>query len=89
MPAQKLVPSPSLVPPRLVPTSLVPESQRCRVRARECRALASRLRVDFAREHLLKAADGFERSARDAQEREIGHGISQLGELVRGLHRTK
>ncbi|MGH6788784.1 MAG: hypothetical protein ACRECC_03785 [Pseudolabrys sp.] len=82
-PAPKFVPSPNLVP-----ASLVPESQRFRVRARECRVLAGRLHLDFARERMLSAADGFERGARDAQEREIAGGISQLGELVRGLHRT-
>jgi len=82
--AQKFVSSPSLVP-----ASLAPESQRCRARARECRALAGRLRVDFAREHMLNAAAGFERNAREAQEREIARGISQLSELVRGLHRAK
>jgi hypothetical protein len=76
-PVQTFVPSPSLVP----------ESQRCRVRARECRALAAQLHGDFARDHMLKAADDFERIARDAAEREIVHGIWQLGELVRGLHR--
>jgi hypothetical protein len=73
--------------PRLKP-SPVPESEHCRVRARECRALAGRLRLDFARERMLNAADGFERSALESREREITGGMSRLGELVRGLHRV-
>jgi hypothetical protein len=67
---------------------LVPESEHCRVRARECRALAGRLRLDFARECMLNAADRFERNARETREREITHGMSRLGELLHGLHRA-
>jgi hypothetical protein len=37
---------------------------------------------------MLKTADDFERIARDAREREIVHGIAQLGALVRNLHRA-
>ena len=66
----------------------MPESEHCRVRARECRALAGRLRLDFARERMLNAADGFERNALERREREINSGMSRLGELVRGLHRV-
>jgi hypothetical protein len=66
---------------------LVPHSQHFRARARECRALAGRLRLDFAREQMLSAADDFERIAYEAREREIVHGIWQLGALMRGLHR--
>jgi hypothetical protein len=65
--------------------SLVPESQHWRVRARQCRAIASRMRGDFAREHMLKAADTFELKAEESKEREIAHGISRMGELMRGL----
>jgi hypothetical protein len=80
-------PLPDHAPKFVTSPSLVPESQRFRARARECRVLAARLRLDFARERMLNAADRFEQSARDAQAREIEHGIVQLGELVRGLHR--
>ncbi len=64
----------------------MPESLHCRARARECRAMAARFRGDFARRHMLKAADDFERMARDAQEREVLTGIAQLGQLVGVLH---
>jgi hypothetical protein len=67
----------------------IPESQHCRARARECRAVAARFRVDFARSQMLKTADDFERIARDAREREIVHGIAQLGALVRKVHRAE
>ena len=50
MPATaKVMPSPSLVP----------ESQHWFLRARQCRQIASRMRQDFAREHMLKAAENF------------------------------
>jgi hypothetical protein len=74
--------------PKLKPSpGLVPESEHCRVRARECRALAGRLRLDFARERMLNAADNFERNALEMKEREITFGMSRLGELVHELHR--
>ena len=78
MPATaKVMPSPSLVP----------ESQHWFLRARQCRQIASRMRQDFAREHMLKAAENFERNARDTREREIARGISRIGELMRDLKR--
>ena len=77
--AQSFTPSPNLVP------SIVPESQHWRARASQCRAIASRMRGDFAREHMLKAADTFELKALESREREIVHGISRMGELMRGL----
>jgi hypothetical protein len=67
---------------------LAPESQHWRARARECRALADRSRLDFAREHFLRAADDCERNALDAAEREISRGISRIGDLVRELNRA-
>jgi purine nucleoside permease len=67
----------------------IPESQRCRARALECRAVAGRLRVDFARTQMLKTAADFDRAARDAREREIVHGIAELGVLVHKVHRTE
>jgi hypothetical protein len=76
-----LTPSPSQVP------DIAPESQHWRVRARQCRAIAGRMQDDFAREHMLKAADTFELEAEESKEREIVHGISRMGELMRGLHR--
>jgi hypothetical protein len=69
------------------PPGPVPHSQHCRARARECRALAGRLRLDSARQQMLSAAEDFERIAYEAREREIVHGMSQLGALMRGLHR--
>jgi hypothetical protein len=65
----------------------VPHSQHCRARARECRMLAGQLRLDSARRQMLSAAEDFERIAYEAREREIVHGMSQLGALMRGLHR--
>ena len=50
---------------------LVPESQHWLNRARQCRLIAGRMRQDFAREHMLKAADAFERNAAESREREI------------------
>ena len=78
-----LTPSPSQV--RNIAPSIVPESQHWLMRARQCRAIASRMRGDFAREHMLKAADTFELKAQESREREIVHGISRMGELMRGL----
>ena len=66
-----------------------PESQRCRARALECRATADLFRVDFARHHMLKAAEDFDRIAREAREREIAQGILHLGKLVNDLHTTR
>jgi hypothetical protein len=66
---------------------MMPESEHCRARARECRALAGHLHLDFAREHMLKAAADFDRNALEIREREITHGMSRIGELVRGLRR--
>ena len=45
------------------------------------------MQQDFAREHMLKAAENFERNARDTREREIARGISRIGELMRDLKR--
>jgi purine nucleoside permease len=64
----------------------VPESQRARARALECRAMAARFRVDFAREQLLKTAANFDRIAEDAAAREIETGVSRLGLLVSRVH---
>jgi hypothetical protein len=75
--------------PEPVPSpGLALESQHWRARARECRALAGRSQLDFARERFLKAADDCERNALDAAEREITRGISRIGDLVRDLHRA-
>jgi hypothetical protein len=63
-----------------------PESLNFRARALECRAIATRLRVDLARNQMLKTADDFERIAYDEREREIVHGMAQLGALVRKVH---
>ena len=60
----------------------IPESRRCRERALECRSVASHLRVQNAREQMLKAAADYERMARDAEQREIAQGLSQLRALV-------
>ncbi|MGH6664408.1 MAG: hypothetical protein ACREB2_05840 [Pseudolabrys sp.] len=63
-----------------------PESLNFRARALECRMIAARFRVDFARSQMLKTADDFERIAHDEREREIVHGIAELGALVRKVH---
>lgn len=60
----------------------VPESRRCRERALECRSLAGHLRVQNARDQMLKAAGDYERMARDAEQREIAQGLSQLRALI-------
>jgi len=54
----------------------LPESQRCRARALECRATADLFRVDFARHHMLKAAEDFDRIAREARIPHVEIGIS-------------
>ena len=74
--------------PRLAPSRLGPESLNYRTRARECRAMAARFRVDFARSQMLKTAENFDRIAREEREREIEFGIAQLGMLVCKVHWT-
>jgi hypothetical protein len=63
---------------------MVPESRRYRTRARECRSIAERLRVQAAREQMLKAASDFDRMAHDAEQREIEQGLSHLRALANG-----
>jgi hypothetical protein len=78
----------SAAAPKSMPSpNLVPESQHWRLRAQQCRFIATRMQQDFAREHMLKAADTFERNADETKEREISRGISRIGELMRDLHR--
>jgi hypothetical protein len=60
----------------------IPESRRCRDRALECRSVASRLRLQNARNQMLRVAANYERMARDAEQREIAQGVSLLGALV-------
>ncbi len=60
----------------------LPESRRCRTRARECRTMAERFRLPIARDQMLKAASDFERMARDAEQREIVQGVTQLKALA-------
>jgi hypothetical protein len=80
----------SAIAPRALPSpSFVPESLRWRARARECRLAASRMRQDFARERMLKAAETFDRNAREVREREIAGGVSRIGELVWELYRAR
>lgn len=62
----------------------VPESRRCRVRAHECRTAAERLRVQDARDQMLRVAGYYERMAKDAEEREIAQGLSHLRALAVG-----
>ncbi len=78
-PAPKFTPSPPLVP----------ESQHWLNRARQCRQIAGRMRQDFAREHMLKAADAFERNAAESKEREIARGIREIGTLMHELHQGR
>jgi hypothetical protein len=40
--------------------------------------MAERLRVQTARDQMLKAASDFERMAQDAEQREIAQGLTQL-----------
>jgi hypothetical protein len=80
----------SAIAPRALPApTFVPESLHWRARARECRLAASRLRQDFARERMLKAAETFERNAREMRDREIAGGVSRIGELVSELYRGR
>jgi hypothetical protein len=44
--------------------------------------MAERLRVQIAREQMLKAASDYERMARDAEQREIAQGLSHLRALA-------
>ena len=68
----------------------IPESRRCRERAIECRSIAGRLRVQNARDQMLRAAADYERMARDAEQREIAQGLSLLRALViRQRHRQQ
>lgn len=60
----------------------VPESRRCRDRAHECRTAAERLRMQYARDQMLRVAGYYERMARDAEQREIAQGLSHLRALV-------
>ena len=60
----------------------MPESRRCRERALECRTVAGRLRVQIARNQMLKVAADYERMARDAEQREIAQGLTHLRALV-------
>jgi hypothetical protein len=60
----------------------IPESRRCRQRALECRTVAGRLRVQNARDQMLKVAADYERMARDAEQREIAQGLSHLKALI-------
>ena len=60
----------------------IPESRRCRERALECRTVADSLRLQNARDQMLKVAADYERMARDAKQREIAQGLSHLGALV-------
>jgi hypothetical protein len=60
----------------------MPESRRCRERALECRNLADRLRMQIARNQMLKVAADYERMARDAEQREIAQGLSHLRALA-------
>ena len=80
-----LAPAPQFTPS----PSLVPESQHWLNRARQCRLIAGRMRQDFAREHMLKAAAAFERNAAETREREIARGIREIGSLMRDLHRGR
>jgi hypothetical protein len=60
----------------------IPESRRCLERALECRTVAGRLRVQNARDQMLRVAADYERMARDAEQREIAQGLSHLRALV-------
>jgi hypothetical protein len=60
----------------------IPESRRCWQRALECRTVAGRLRVQNARDQMLKVAADYERMARNAEQREIAQGLSHLKALI-------
>jgi hypothetical protein len=79
----KIMPTPVA---KVLPARPGPDSLNYRARALECRAMAARFRVDFARSQLLKSAENFERIARDEREREIVHGIAELGVMVCRVH---
>jgi hypothetical protein len=49
--------------------------------------MAERLRVQAAREQMLKAASDFERMAQDAEQREIAQGLRQLNDFATSQHR--
>ena len=50
--------------------------------------MAERLRVQTAREQMLKAASDFERMAQDALQREIVQGLTQLRALATHIPRS-
>jgi hypothetical protein len=60
----------------------LPESRRCRERALQCRTVAGHLRVQNARDQMLKVAAAYERMAHDAEQREIAQGLSHLSALA-------
>ena len=62
----------------------IPESRKCRTRAHQCRTAAERLRVQIARDQMLKAAADYDRMARDAEQREIAQGLSHLRAIAGG-----
>jgi len=64
------------------PAIAIPESRRCRRRAAECRMTAVRLRMPDTRDQMLRVAEHYERMGREAEEREIAQGLSNLGALV-------
>ncbi|HEY6400605.1 MAG TPA: hypothetical protein VI479_04310 [Blastocatellia bacterium] len=68
------------------PSITVPESRRCRMRAKECRILAERLRAQRAREVMLKAVSDYERMAREAEQQEIAQGLSRLRAVASDLY---
>ena len=51
--------------------------------------MAELLRVQIARDHMLKAAADYERMAQDAERREIAQGLSYLRALAAGRHRVR
>jgi hypothetical protein len=70
-------------------TVALPESRKCRTRARECRTMAERFRLPIARDQMLKAASDFERMARDAEQREIVQGVTELKALASRRYLSK
>jgi hypothetical protein len=48
--------------------------------------MAERLRVQAARDQMLKAASDFERMAQDAEQREIAQGLTQLKAFATSQH---
>ena len=55
----------------MTPSIVIPESRRRRDRAVECRTVAVRLRMQNARDQMMKVAAYYERMARDADQHEI------------------